>query len=93
MSSIWGSYLLCPEPYSIYLRGTLGLRVEEAQCTLRVMQGLKSWDPFQGGLHGYVGGCQNDGPFLDPCYNSAPNTWGTQKGTTILTTTHVEFRA
>ena len=21
----------------------------------------------------YMGGCQNDGPFLDPYYNTAPN--------------------
>ena len=21
----------------------------------------------------YLGGCQNYGPFLDPCYNTAPN--------------------
>ena len=37
----------------------------------------------------YMGGCQNHGPFLDPYYNTAPNIWGTQKGTIILTTTHM----
>ena len=36
-----------------------------------------------------MGGCQNYGPFLDPYYNTAPNIKGTQKGTIILTTTHV----
>ena len=23
----------------------------------------------------YIGGCQNDGPFLDPHYNTAPKTY------------------
>ena len=36
-----------------------------------------------------MGGCQNCGPFLDPYYNTAPNIQGTQKGTIILTTTHM----
>ena len=27
-----------------------------------------------------MGGCENYGPFLDPYYNTAPNTEGTQKG-------------
>ena len=36
-----------------------------------------------------VGGCQNYGPFLDPYYSTAPNIWGTQKWTIILTTAHV----
>ena len=36
-----------------------------------------------------MGGCQNVGPFLDPYYNTAPYIWGTQKGTIILTTTHI----
>ena len=40
-------------------------------------------------LLAYVGGCQNYGPFLDPCYNTAPTIWGIQKGTIILTATHV----
>ena len=39
-----------------------------------------------------MGGCQNYGPFLDPYYNKALNTKGTQKGTIILTTTHILFR-
>ena len=39
----------------------------------------------------YMGGCQNYGPFLDPYYNTAPNIWGTQKGTIILTITHIVF--
>ena len=29
------------------------------------------------------------GPFFDPCYNTAPNTEGTQRGTIILTITHL----
>ena len=37
----------------------------------------------------YVGGCQNYGPFLGPYYNTAPIIYGTQKGTLILTTTHM----
>ena len=36
-----------------------------------------------------MGGCQNYGPFLGPYYNTAPNISGTQKGTIILTTTHM----
>ena len=40
-------------------------------------------------IMGDMGGCQNYGPFLDPYYNTAPNIWGTQKGTIILTTTHM----
>ena len=37
----------------------------------------------------YVGSCQNYGPFFCPYYNRAPIIWGTQKGTLILTRTHV----
>ena len=37
-----------------------------------------------------MGCCQNYGPFLDPYFNTAPNIWGTQKGTIILTTTHIK---
>ena len=40
-------------------------------------------------IMGYMGGCQNYGPFLDLYYNTAPNMRGTQKGTIILTTTHI----
>ena len=36
-----------------------------------------------------MGSCQNYGPFLGPCYNTAPNIYGAQKWTLILTTTHV----
>ena len=28
-------------------------------------------------------------PFLDPYYNTAPNIWGTPKGTIIETSTHI----
>ena len=41
---------------------------------------------------GPLGGCQNYGPLLDPDYNTALNIKGTQKGTRILTTTHVYGR-
>ena len=37
----------------------------------------------------HMGGCQNYGPFLAPCFNTAPNIYGTEKGTIILTTTHM----
>ena len=37
----------------------------------------------------HMSGCQNYGPFLDPCYNTAPNIWGTPTGTIILTITHI----
>ena len=40
----------------------------------------------------YLGGCQNYGPFLGPKSNTAPIIWGTQKGTIILTTTHLALR-
>ena len=43
---------------------------------------------------GYMGGCQNYGPFLGPCSNTGPNTGpnlGTQKGTIILTSPHMGF--
>ena len=38
-----------------------------------------------------MGGCQSYGPFLDPYYNTAANIQGTQKGTKILTTTHMNL--
>ena len=36
-----------------------------------------------------MGGCQNDGPFLDPYYITKPNIQGYQNGTLILGTTHI----
>ena len=36
-----------------------------------------------------MGGCQNYGPFLGPYYNTAPIIIGTQKGTIILTISHM----
>ena len=36
-----------------------------------------------------MGDCQNYGPFSGPQDNTAPSMWGTQKGTLILTTTHM----
>ena len=39
-----------------------------------------------------MGSCQNYGPFLGPYYDTAPNIWATQKGTMILTTTHIRVR-
>ena len=38
-----------------------------------------------------LGGCRNVGPFLDPYDNTAPNIQGTQKGTLVLTTTHISL--
>ena len=40
----------------------------------------------------HLGGCQNYGPFLGPCYNTAPNIQGTQKGTMILTITYLNLQ-
>ena len=37
----------------------------------------------------HVGGCQNDGPFLGTLNIRCRTTIGIQKGTIILTTTHV----
>ena len=37
-----------------------------------------------------MSGCQDYGPFLGPSYNAAPIIKGTQKGTPILTTTHMK---
>ena len=51
------------------------------------MRGFQAWQVHA--LLGYMGGCQNYGPFLDPYYNTAPNIQGTQKGTIILTSTHM----
>ena len=31
-----------------------------------------------------------NGPFFGPWYHTAPSIWGTQKGTIILTTTHIK---
>ena len=38
---------------------------------------------------GYMGGCQNYGPFFGPYYNTAPNIQGNQKGAIIVGTTHI----
>ena len=37
----------------------------------------------------YMGGCQNYGPFLGTLNNRCRNILRTQKGTIILTTTHI----
>ena len=42
---------------------------------------------------GYMGGCQNYGPFLGTLNIRCHIILGTQKGTIILTSTHVEVRA
>ena len=39
-----------------------------------------------------MGSYQNYGPSFAPYLNTAPNIQGTQKGTVILTTTHVQDR-
>ena len=41
----------------------------------------------------HMGGCQNYCPFLGPYYNTAPNIESTQKGTILLTTTHMDYTA
>ena len=53
---------------------------------------------FRSHLHGlwdgvYVGGCQNYGPLLGTLNVRCRTIQGTQKGTIILTTTHVRIRA
>ena len=53
---------------------------------------------FRSHLHGlwdgvYVGGCQNFGPLLGTLNVRCRTIQGTQKGTIILTTTHVRIRA
>ena len=61
---------------------------------------IKAETPLQSALHRsgirhiaseelHVGRCQNYGPFLGPYFNTAANISGTQKGTIILTTTHM----
>ena len=52
--------------------------------------GKENGNYYNGVYMEYMGGCQNCGPFLDPYSNTAPNIWGTQKGTIILTTTHMD---
>ena len=37
----------------------------------------------------HLGGCQMSGPFFDLYYNAASNSRDAQKGTTILTATHL----
>ena len=45
----------------------------------KVLPNVVSGDPSDGAavqeldLSYYMGGCPNYGPFLDPCYNTAPN--------------------
>ena len=50
---------------------------------------LDTLNPVPKPRHSYMNGCQNYGPFLDPDYNTTPNIWGTQRGSIILTTTHI----
>ena len=69
---------------------TLGLH-RDYIGVIRVLKGLE-WDngkKMETTIMGYMGGCQNYGPFLDPYYNKAPNISGTQEGTIILATTHM----
>ena len=40
-------------------------------------------------IMGYMGGCQNYGPFLGTLTIRCRSRIGTQKGTRILTTTHI----
>ena len=55
-----------------------------------VYEAMESPEPFgeASRIH-HMGGCQNYGPFLGPYYKTAPIISGTQKGTLILTTTHI----
>ena len=46
---------------------------------------------YIGVLEGYMEGCQNYGPFLGTLYIRGRIIIGTQKGTIILTTTHVQL--
>ena len=57
-------------------------------CGLPKMRG-----PFKAlrEIHGYVGGCQNYGPFLGTLNIRGRIIIGIQKGTIILTTTHVKM--
>ena len=73
-----------------------------SRCTLRRVVGITEFLRCFGAVPqwstGYIlvasqgpcinmGGCQNYGPFLDPYFNNtAPNIWGAQKRTIILTT-------
>ena len=50
---------------------------------------LRGFDP-QNSIGNYMGGCQNYGPFLGTLINSCRIIIGTQKGTIILTTTHIK---
>ena len=51
----------------------------------------EGWDYDNGKENGnyYMGGCQNYGPFLGTLYIRCRIIIGTQKGTIILTTTHI----
>ena len=70
------------EAHMVRSKATPAASVREAT------NGTKSRSPS---LHVPRGGagCQNYGPFSDPYYKRAPNIKGTQKGTIILTTTHM----
>ena len=41
----------------------------------------------------HMGGCQNHGPFVGTLNNRCRSIIGTQKGTIILTTTHMYLKA
>ena len=56
------------------------------------LQALLVGDPFTCTVGVYVGGCQDYGPFLDTLNVRGRIIVGIQKGTIILTTTHVGFR-
>ena len=58
----------------------MGFHVSLGECKKGDLLGLY-W--------GYMGGCQNYGPFLGTLDIRGRIIIGTQKGTTILTTTHM----
>ena len=61
----------------VYIRGISGDNGKEMETTIMGYIGII----------GYMGGCQNSGPFLAPYDHTPPNIKGTQKGTMILRTT------
>ena len=58
---------------------------------LKAELGMVRKDIFSCCFQGHVGGCQNYGPFLRTLNIRRRTIIGTQKGTVILTTTHVLY--
>ena len=77
-----------------------GIRVSDGRRGLWAFQRLRSHQMTRAALEAtlfsdhdhsrlHMGGCQNCGPFLGTSHNTAPSIWGTQKGTIVLTPTHI----